>query len=98
MKKYQVFEMPLKDERFPNETEEQGRERILRDRESPRLVVLRGGLGEADPQQFMDDVVSDYVQHYGHNQFIEHFLDNPWVRVLIFGINELPYDERDFEE
>lgn len=59
------------------------------------LAIIRGGLGQ--PKAFMDDVVYRYVQskHNGgsYNDFIEVTLDNPYVRVIITGINELDYQE-----
>lgn len=53
------------------------------------LVIMRGGLNQPSPKNYMDAAVSEYVQHDPYNEFIEIFLDNPWIRVLIFGINEL---------
>lgn len=53
------------------------------------LVIMRGGLSQPNPKNYMDAAVSEYVQHDPFNEFIEVFLDNPWIRVLIFGINEL---------
>lgn len=59
------------------------------------LAIIRGGLGE--PKSFMDDVVYKYVQskHNGgsYNDFFEVTLDNPYVRIIITGINELDYKE-----
>ena len=37
----------------------------------------------------MDNIVSLYVENRGYNEFIESFLDNPWVRVILEGINEI---------
>lgn len=63
---------------------------------TPYIVILRGGLGELDPKSFMDRVVSDYLNNgLTHNDFVERTLDNPYVRVLIFGINELSYETKD---
>lgn len=59
------------------------------------LAVLRGGLYQDNPVQYMDEAVSRYVKDKLHNQFIEHYLDNPWVRVIITGINELDYNPFD---
>ena len=55
------------------------------------LAILRGGLKNENPVVYMDCVVSDYVKGKLYNEFIEEYLDNPWVRVIITGINELPY-------
>lgn len=56
-----------------------------------KLAILRGGLGTQDPTEFMNNAVEDYARGYPHNQFIEIHLDNPWVRVVITGINHLKY-------
>ena len=89
MKQYQIFEMPIP---IDKEDWAEANDRIKNDKESPRLVILRGGLGEDNPKAFMDSVVSKYTEYYLHNQFIEHTLDNPFVRILIFGINKIGYE------
>ena len=53
------------------------------------LSTLRGGLGRSDAKSYMDAAVSAYVEHTVYNQFTEIFNDNPYVRVLIFGFNNL---------
>lgn len=60
-----------------------------------RITILRGGLNK--PKSYMDNVVSEYVGHAMHNQFIEVFLDNPYVRVIVTGINDFEYDVFDTE-
>lgn len=77
MKDIQYYEQPLKI-----------REGASIDRDC-RMVILIGGLGEN--KQYMDDAVSAVVNGQGYNEFIEIHLDNPWVRVIIFGINSLDY-------
>ena len=54
-----------------------------------RITILRGGLNK--PKSYMDNVVREYVGHVMHNQFIEIFLDNPYVRVIVTGINSFDY-------
>lgn len=54
------------------------------------IAILRGGLNK--PKSYMDYVVSEYVGHAMHNQFIEIFLDNPYVRVVVTGINDFNYE------
>ncbi len=63
------------------------------DRTVGKVAVLRGGLNTDNPTAVMNDAVSKYVGRTGHNQFIEIHLDNPWVRVIVSGINELDYKE-----
>ena len=58
------------------------------------LYVLSGGLGQQNPKGYMDGAVSEFLQRKGnpmYNEFIEIFLDNPFVRVIIVGINDLEY-------
>lgn len=52
-----------------------------------RCTLLCGGMGRPNPKEYMDNVVSAFVGNRGHNQFIEIFLDNPYVRVILEGIN-----------
>lgn len=59
-----------------------------------KLYVLRGGLGEKNPKAYMDGAVAEFLQLKGNpsfNEFVEIFLDNPYVRVIIVGINSLEY-------
>jgi hypothetical protein len=58
-----------------------------------KVAILRGGLSSENPTAIMNDAVSTYVDRKGHNQFIEIHLDNPWVRVVIGGINEVDYKD-----
>jgi len=56
-----------------------------------KLAVLRGGLSTENPTELMNSAVSKYVGLKGYNEFVEIYLDNPWVRVIISGINKLDY-------
>jgi hypothetical protein len=51
--------------------------------------------GESDPVAKLDKAVSEYVGYVGHNQFIDINMDNPWVRVIISGVNAM--DQEDFD-
>ena len=53
------------------------------------IAMLRGGFNAANPKLYMDNVVSEYVRDTMYNEFVEIFLDNPWIRVIIFGINNI---------
>jgi hypothetical protein len=77
MSKIEIFEQELK----------------LGDRKVGKVAILRGGLNSENPTAVMNDAVSTYVERKGHNQFIEIHLDNPWVRVVIDGINEVKYED-----
>jgi len=58
-----------------------------------KVAVLRGGLGTDNPTAIMNSAVSEYVNTKDYNEFIEIYLDNPWVRVIVSGINELEYKQ-----
>lgn len=75
MNKVEIFEQPLTKD---NET-------------VGKVTILRGGLNTDNPTAIMNDAVSKYVGSTGYNEFVEIYLDNPWIRVIISGINELDY-------
>lgn len=77
MNKIEIFEQELKNG----------------DRTVGKVAILRGGLNTDNPTAIMNDAVSTYVGTKGYNEFVEVFLDNPWVRVVVSGINELDYKE-----
>lgn len=58
-----------------------------------KIAILRGGLNSENPNDIMNAAVSNFVGNNPYNEFIEIFLDNPWVRVVISGINEVEYKE-----
>jgi len=45
--------------------------------------------GNENPKICLDKAVRDYTNGRGFNQFIDSHLDNPWVRVVILGLNEM---------
>jgi len=59
--------------------------------EKGKVAILVGGMNSDNPKEFMDGAVSKYVGRTGHNQFVEIHLDNPWTRVLVRGINDIPF-------
>ncbi len=59
---------------------------------SGQLSILRGGLHSETPIAYMNSAVTAYTNRRLHNQFIEIFKDNPWVRLIIFDINNLRYE------
>ena len=67
-------------------------EKYLTEDENARITILRGGLNTDNPSAIMNEAVAKYVNHEGYNHFVEIHLDNPWVRVIISGINDLEYD------
>lgn len=57
------------------------------------IAILVGGFDKANPKRYMDKVVNEYAGENSYNEFIESFLDNPWVRVVTIGINEIEFKQ-----
>lgn len=57
------------------------------------ICILRGGLDKPDPEEYMNDVVLSVVQDDPYNLFIEDDLDNPYVKIIIFDFNNIPFLE-----
>lgn len=53
------------------------------------MSILRGGLGRPNAKSYMDAAVAEYVGHFMFNQFIDIHRDNPFIRVIIFGFNNI---------
>jgi hypothetical protein len=45
--------------------------------------------GSGDPVKHLNEAVHRYVGNEGYNEFIDANMDNPWVRVIIKGINDM---------
>ena len=56
------------------------------------ILIYRG---EGDPAKYLNEAVHQYVKNEGYNEFKDANLDNPWVRVIIKGINEIKSVEFD---
>lgn len=57
------------------------------------MVIMRGGFEKENPTDYMNEVVSSLVCQELHNEFIEKFLDNPWVRVVFFEFNDIQFND-----
>lgn len=57
------------------------------------VTIMCGGFNSENPKYVMDNIVREYTGSKEYNDFVEIFLDNPYVRVIIEGINELDYEE-----
>lgn len=62
-------------------------------KEVGKVAIIIGGLEVDNPKIFMDSVVREYVGNEPYFQCIDMHLDNPWVRVIISGINKVDYDD-----
>lgn len=64
------------------------------------IVIVKGGFKSDNPSEYMDNVVKDILKSLGnpkYNEFIENYLDNPWIRILIFDFNGIEFDNN-FED
>jgi hypothetical protein len=52
-------------------------------------------VGGEDPVADLEWAVSEYVGNVGHIQFIDINMDNPWMRVIISGINNMKQEDFD---
>jgi hypothetical protein len=55
-------------------------------------------IGEGDPVKHLNEAVHYYVGTNGYNEFIDANMDNPWVRVIIKGINYMEQEPFDSEK
>lgn len=55
------------------------------------VVIMRGGLEAENPTEYMNNAVYTLVRDELHNEFIEKFLDNPWIRIIIFNFNGITF-------
>jgi hypothetical protein len=46
-------------------------------------------IGELDPKTVLDTAVINYVDNCEYIELIDSKLDNPWMRVIISGINDM---------
>ena len=49
--------------------------------------------GAGDPMKHLKEAVDHYVGHKGYNEFIDANMDNPWVRVIIQGMDQMEQAE-----
>lgn len=59
------------------------------------LVIIIGGLGSENPKAILDKAVKTLTCDEAYNEFIDIHLDNPWIRVVIMGINQLDFKDED---
>ena len=62
-----------------------------------KVVFLRGGLYQSNPNEYMRNMVKNYLTNLDqtiyktYNELIEEPLDNPWFRVILLNINKLVF-------
>lgn len=50
-------------------------------------------IGFEDPVEVLDDAVSQYVGNESYNEFIDIEMDNPQIRLVISGLNEMEQED-----
>ena len=58
-----------------------------------KMAIIIGGIGQGNPKAVVDEAVAKYVGTEKNCQFTDIHLDNPWVRVVIKGINDIEYEK-----
>lgn len=51
--------------------------------------------GEGDPIKQIDKAVSSYVKDKSYTELVDIEMDNPWLRIVISGINEMKQEDFD---
>jgi len=64
---------------------------LTHDRKGQIAVLMY--VGDKDPVAKLNLAVSQYVGNFSHIQFVDINMDNPWVRVIITGINEMNQED-----
>ena len=67
-----------------------------------KVVFMRGGFYQKDPNKYMSNIVQQYLNDLGntngnihyeaYNELVEEPLDNPWFRVLLLNINKIIFE------
>jgi hypothetical protein len=56
-----------------------------------KAAILRGGLYSDKPLEYMSNLVTEYANGREHIHCVEIFMDNPWVRIVLFEMNKLVF-------
>lgn len=58
-----------------------------------KMAIFLADANIVNPNEFLDFIVHRYVRDRKFNQFTDIRNDNPWVRIVITGINNLEFNE-----
>lgn len=72
-----------------------GKDELGKKNKVGRIAIIVGGTQSANPKGVIDEAVQQYVGNKPFCQFTEIHLDNPWVRIVISGINDIQYEPFD---
>lgn len=60
-----------------------------------KIAIIMDGLNSENPTDVVNNQVAKYVGKTPHNQFVDIKLNNPWTRLIISGIDKLPFENYD---
>ena len=78
MKDVKIFEQELKDKNG---------------QPKGKIAIMYGGLYEENPKEYMDKVVNKYADGKPYSQYVDIHMDDPWFRIVLFGVNDLDYKD-----
>ncbi|MBQ6963989.1 MAG: hypothetical protein IJP79_09840 [Paludibacteraceae bacterium] len=58
-----------------------------------KIAIMYGGLDNENPKKHMDDAVTEYTNGKPHSQYVDIYLDNPWFRIVLSGVNDLNFED-----
>lgn len=60
-----------------------------------KVALLWGGSRSDTPTSHMNDASCLYVKNEPHTEYIDKRLNQPWLRVILKGLNEIPFRNYD---
>lgn len=57
-----------------------------------KIVFLFADPTIENPRPIMESAVQHVIEGSLYNAFIDSHLDNPWIRIVVVGINNLPFE------
>lgn len=58
-----------------------------------KIAIFRCRSTVDNPTSLINEAISVYVGDKGYNEFVEIHLDNPWIRIVVGGINYFEFVE-----
>lgn len=53
------------------------------------IVGIFKYIGDGDPVKNLNDAIALYVGNKAFSEFIDANMDNPWIRVILKGVNDM---------
>lgn len=63
-----------------------------------KIVFLFADPTIENPRPIMESAVQHVIEGSLYNAFIDSHLDNPWIRIVVVGINNLPFEPYSIEK